>query len=108
VLLNLLGNAVKFTPTCGVTLTVTGSGDSIVLMVEDTGPGIRSADRERVFEAFTQLDETATREQGGTGLGLAISKRLVSLLEGTIRVAPREGGGSSFVVTLPYRRGPTT
>ncbi len=59
-------------------------------------------------DAFTQLDETATREQGGTGLGLAITKRLVALLDGTIRVDDRNGSGSSFVVTLPSRRGATT
>lgn len=106
VLLNLLGNSVKFTPAGGVTLTVAQSGDSLAFTVDDTGPGIRFADRERIFEAFTQLDATSTREEGGTGLGLAITKRLVLLLDGTIRVDGNEGGGSSFVVTLPARRGP--
>lgn len=107
VLLNLLGNAVKFTPTGGVTLTVAESAESIVFTVEDTGPGIRAADRERIFEAFTQLDETATRSLGGTGLGFAITSRLVALLAGTVRVDAREESGSSFVVTLPARRDPT-
>lgn len=107
VLLNLLGNAVKFTPTGGVTLTVTGLPDSIAFAVDDTGPGIHSDDRERIFDAFTQLDETATRAQGGTGLGLTITKRLVSLLDGTIRVDDSDGSGSSFVVTLPRRRATT-
>ena len=105
ILLNLLGNAVKFTPAGGVALTVRQSGDSLTFTVDDTGPGIGSADHERIFEAFTQLDETATRQQGGTGLGLAITKRLVALLNGAIRVDAREGNGSSFVVTLPSRRG---
>ena len=108
VLLNLLGNAVKFTPAGGITLTVAGLGDSLTFTVNDTGPGIKLGDRERIFEAFTQLDETATREQGGTGLGLAITKRLVGLLEGTIRVEAAEGRGSSFVVTLPTRRLPVS
>jgi signal transduction histidine kinase len=108
VLLNLLGNSVKFTPAGGVTLTVAESGNSLAFTVDDTGPGIRSADRERIFEAFTQLHATATRQQGGTGLGLAITKRLVTLLDGTICVDGREGGGSSFVVALPSRRRLTT
>lgn len=108
VLLNLLGNSVKFTPAGGVALTVAESGDSLAFTVDDTGPGICLADRERIFEAFTQLDSAATREEGGTGLGLAITKRLVSLLDGTIRVDDNEGGGSSFVVTLPSRRVATT
>jgi signal transduction histidine kinase len=105
VLLNLLGNAVKFTPVGAVTLTVVESGDSLAFSVTDTGPGIRSAHYERIFEPFTQLDQTATREHGGTGLGLAITKRLVALLGGTIRVDAKEGSGATFVVTLPYRRG---
>jgi signal transduction histidine kinase len=108
ILLNLLGNAVKFTPAGGVTLTVRQSGDSLAFAVDDTGPGIRSDDRERIFEAFTQLDERSTRAQGGTGLGLAITKRLVALLNGTIRVEASEEKGASFVVTLPSRRTPTT
>jgi len=106
VLLNLLGNAVKFTPLGAVTLTVMELGDSLAFSVTDTGPGIRSDDRERIFEPFTQLDQTSTREHGGTGLGLAITRRLVTLLDGDIRVDAKEGNGSTFVVTLPYRRGP--
>jgi signal transduction histidine kinase len=108
VLLNLIGNAVKFTPAGGVVLTVAQSGDSLVFTVDDTGPGIDLADRERIFDPFTQLDETATREYGGTGLGLAITKRLVTLLDGAIRVEARPEGGSSFSVILPYRRPPIT
>ena len=106
ILLNLLGNAVKFTPTGGVALTVKESGDSVAFIVDDTGPGIPADDRERIFDPFTQLDETSTRKQGGTGLGLAITKRLVGLLDGTIGVDASEGNGSSFVVTLPARDGP--
>ena len=104
VLLNLLGNAVKFTPTGSVTLTVAGARDSLAFTVTDTGPGIDAADRERIFEPFTQLDDRSTREFGGTGLGLAITKRLVGLLDGVISVDAKEGGGSTFVVTLPRER----
>ena len=108
VLLNLLGNAVKFTPAGGVTLTIAESGDSLRFIVDDSGPGILPDDRERIFDPFTQLDETATRVYGGTGLGLAITRRLVALLDGVVSAEAREGGGSSFVVTLPFRRGATT
>jgi signal transduction histidine kinase len=106
-LINLLGNAVKFTAAGSVVLTVIEEGDSIVFTVDDTGPGVLVADRERIFDAFTQLDESATRAHGGTGLGLAITKRLAILLGGSVRVDAREGNGASFVLTLPLRRGAT-
>jgi signal transduction histidine kinase len=104
ILVNLLGNAVKFTRTGAVELSVAEVHDALVFSVADTGPGIRSEDRERIFEPFTQLDEGATREYGGTGLGLAITRRLVELLHGDIRVQARDGGGTIFVVTLPVNR----
>jgi signal transduction histidine kinase len=106
VLINLLGNAVKFTPAGTVDLNVATSHDDLVFTVTDTGPGIPPRDRERIFEPFTQLDEGKTREYGGTGLGLAITKRLVELLHGDIRVHARDGGGSTFIVALPYQRSP--
>lgn len=101
VLLNLLGNAVKFTTVGSVALTVAQVGDAVVLTVSDTGPGINDDDRERIFEPFTQLDSRKAREFGGTGLGLAITQRLVALLDGSIAVAAAQSGGSIFVVTLP-------
>jgi signal transduction histidine kinase len=106
ILLNLLGNAVKFTPAGAVELSVVALHDTLVFTVADTGPGIRPEDRERIFEPFTQLDDGKTREYGGTGLGLAITKRLVELLQGDIRAQARDGGGSAFVVALPYQRAP--
>ena len=102
ILLNLLGNAVKFTRAGAVELSVARAHDDLVFSVTDTGPGIPPEDRERIFEPFTQLDEGKTREYGGTGLGLAITKRLVELLRGDIRAHARDGGGSTFVVALPY------
>jgi signal transduction histidine kinase len=107
ILLNLLGNAVKFTPAGAVELSVEELRDALVFSVTDTGPGIRPEDRERVFEPFTQLDEGKTRAYGGTGLGLAITKRLVELLHGDIHTHARDGGGSIFVVALPYQRATT-
>ena len=106
ILINLLGNAVKFTPAGTVDLNVATSHDALVFTVTDTGPGIPPRDRERIFEPFTQLDEGKTREYGGTGLVLAITKRLVELLHGEIRVHARDGGGSTFIVALPYQRTP--
>jgi signal transduction histidine kinase len=106
ILLNLLGNAVKFTPIGAVELSVEEVRGALVFSVTDTGPGIQPEDRERIFEPFTQLDEGRTREYGGTGLGLAITKRLVELLQGDIRAHARDGGGSTFVVALPYERAP--
>jgi signal transduction histidine kinase len=87
-----------------VELNVVARRDTIEFRVTDTGPGIPRADRERIFEPFTQLDKGKTREYGGTGLGLAITKRLVELLHGHIRARERDGGASTFVVALPYQR----
>ncbi|TIR64569.1 MAG: PAS domain S-box protein, partial [Mesorhizobium sp.] len=105
VLLNLIGNAVKFTDTGGVLLTVarasTESTDRIRFTIADTGPGLREEDMERIFEEFEQSDGTSTRVHGGAGLGLAISKRLVIAMGGTISVSSRLGEGSEFVFDIP-------
>ena len=103
ILLNLLGNAVKFTSSGSVTLTVRASSDTVTFSVADTGPGIRTEDRERIFEPFTQLDASTARAHGGTGLGLAITRRLVGLLDGTISVDSAAGRGTTFTVALPLR-----
>ncbi|TGQ53225.1 PAS domain-containing sensor histidine kinase [Mesorhizobium sp. M1C.F.Ca.ET.193.01.1.1] len=105
VLLNLIGNAVKFTDTGGVLLTVararTEDTDRIRFSIADTGPGLREEDMERIFEEFEQSDGTSTRVHGGAGLGLAISKRLVIAMGGTISVSSRLGEGSEFVFDIP-------
>ncbi|RRI07689.1 PAS domain-containing sensor histidine kinase [Mesorhizobium tamadayense] len=105
VLLNLIGNAVKFTDAGGVLLTVararTESTDRIRFTIADTGPGLREEDMERIFEEFEQSDGTSTRVHGGAGLGLAISKRLVIAMGGTISVSSRLGEGSEFVFDIP-------
>lgn len=104
VLLNLLGNAVKFTARGGVTIDVTAKpdGDRVVLhfVVSDTGIGIPAAALDRVFEPFTQVDASTSRRYGGAGLGLAISKRLVDGMGGRISVHSRPGEGSTFLVEL--------
>ena len=104
VLVNLLGNAVKFTPPGGsVGLEVVGDrSESVVrLTVWDTGIGIPKADMERLYQPFVQLDDGRDRQHGGTGLGLALSRRMVELLGGRIFCGSEEGKGSRFTVVLP-------
>ncbi|PLP56431.1 hybrid sensor histidine kinase/response regulator [Mesorhizobium loti] len=107
VLLNLIGNAVKFTETGGVLVNVTrlhaSGGDRLVFSITDTGPGLSEADMDRIFEDFEQADGTSTRKHGGAGLGLAISKRLAAAMNGTISVSSAPGEGSEFIFELPAR-----
>jgi signal transduction histidine kinase len=103
VLLNLLGNAIKFTDEGEVEIRAGAKDGHFLLTVRDTGPGIADADQERIFGEFQQIDNPNTRKQGGTGLGLAISKRMVEMQGGTISVESRLGQGSTFQVTLPVR-----
>ena len=105
VLLNLLGNAVKFTDAGGVLLTVArignGADGMIRFAIADTGPGLQPEDAQRVFEEFEQADGSSTRAHGGAGLGLAISKRLVGSMGGAISVASQPGKGSEFAFEIP-------
>ena len=103
VLLNLLVNAVKFTRTGGVTLTVAGTGETLSLRVADTGIGIAADDVARIFDRFSQADASTTRRFGGTGLGLAISRRLVELMGGVMRLESIVGQGSTFSFRIPLR-----
>lgn len=105
VLINLVGNAVKFTPNGSVHLTVaskplTFQDAELNLSVKDTGIGIAANKIDHLFEPFIQADQTTTRKFGGTGLGLAVSKKLIHLMDGSIHVESQEGNGSRFWVTL--------
>jgi GAF domain-containing protein/anti-sigma regulatory factor (Ser/Thr protein kinase) len=103
VLLNLVGNAVKFTDEGEVAIGAMAENGHFVLTVRDTGPGIAPADQDRIFGEFQQIDNSNTRKKGGTGLGLAISKRMVEMQGGTISVESEVGQGSTFRVVLPVR-----
>jgi two-component system sensor histidine kinase/response regulator len=108
ILLNLAANAVKFTPHGSVTIRavpVPDQPDQIAFEVRDTGIGIPVSEQARLFEPFSQLDETITRKFGGTGLGLAIVADLVELQGGRIDLESEEGVGTTFRVTLPLAAG---
>jgi len=106
VLLNLAGNAVKFTASGAVRIEVSRSNESQVkISVIDSGIGIAAEQLDRLFRRFTQADSSTTRRYGGTGLGLAISKTLVELMGGTIGALSHPGTGSTFWVTLPLAAG---
>jgi PAS domain S-box-containing protein len=105
VLLNLIGNAIKFTDVGGVLVTIAtvqgDAGTNIRFTVSDTGPGLSEGDRERIFEEFEQADGTSTRVHGGAGLGLAISRRLAAAMGGTLTVSSKPGEGSAFSLEIP-------
>jgi len=103
VLLNLLGNAIKFTDAGEVRVEVTVSNETFLVSVFDTGPGLSEADQRMIFEEFQQADGSSTRKKGGTGLGLAIAKRIVEMHGGRIWVESTLGKGSTFYFTLPVR-----
>jgi polar amino acid transport system substrate-binding protein len=103
VLLNLVGNAIKFTEAGEVRVEVSASDGTFLVAVSDTGPGISEADRQRIFEEFHQVDGSSTREKGGTGLGLSIVKRIIEMHGGRIWVESSPGKGSTFWFKLPIR-----
>jgi signal transduction histidine kinase/CheY-like chemotaxis protein len=101
VLVNLMGNAAKFTERGYVRLSAERNDGRLVLTVEDTGPGIPLEAQNRLFQPFTQADNSIARRHGGTGLGLSISRRLVDLMGGFIQLDSRPGKGTKFIVGLP-------
>lgn len=108
ILINLLGNAIKFTEKGGVQLSVNSvkrQADEIELQfkVQDTGVGIAADKKQKIFNRFQQAEAQTTRRFGGTGLGLSIVKQLVAIQNGTIELNSEEGKGSEFVVKLPFK-----
>jgi signal transduction histidine kinase len=105
ILINLAGNAVKFTSEGGVRIGIREQDQEVLLTVSDTGPGIAQHDQARLFQPFEQLQTGFTRSHGGTGLGLYLSGQLAELLDGRIEVESAVGKGSVFALVLP-RSGP--
>lgn len=104
VLLNLLTNAIKFTPAGGsVWVRVRTVGSDVEIAVRDTGVGVAEADRERIFESFQQGERVMSAHEG-TGLGLTLSRRIVELHGGRIWLSSQDGGGSTFAFTIPAHR----
>ena len=103
VLINLVGNAIKFTDAGEVVIKATATDGLFHLSVRDTGPGISAADQAKLFQEFQQADNAITRKKGGTGLGLAISKRIVEMHGGKIWLESQVGQGSTFSFTVPVR-----
>jgi signal transduction histidine kinase len=101
VLINLVGNAIKFTDAGEVAIKAEANNGSFHVAVRDTGPGISAADQAKLFQEFQQADNAITRKKGGTGLGLAISKRIIEMHGGKIWVDSHPGQGSTFAFTLP-------
>ena len=101
ILVNLLSNAVKFTNAGRVRLLVQHDGATVRYIVSDTGIGIAPEHRDRIFEAFWQVEQPSTRRVGGTGLGLSVTRRLARLLGGDVAMTSAVGEGSVFTVTLP-------
>ncbi|EQA37241.1 PAS domain S-box protein [Leptospira inadai serovar Lyme str. 10] len=110
ILINLIGNAIKFTDKGKVTLRIEKSGNELHFSVIDTGIGIRADRLDKIFEPFTQADVSTTRRFGGTGLGTTICKQLTELMGGKIWAESRLGEGSTFHVLIPLRKidGPKT
>jgi PAS domain S-box-containing protein len=105
IVLNLLSNALKFTPAGSVTMTASydGRAKQVAIAVRDTGVGIPPEDQAKVFEDFRQLDSSPARGYGGTGLGLSICRRLANILGGTIELESTAGNGSTFTLRLPAK-----
>jgi CheY-like chemotaxis protein len=104
ILYSLADNAVKFTETGGVTLSVGSEGGELVFRVADSGIGIEGEDLAHLFEGFYQADSTRTRRYGGAGLGLAICHEMTHLMGGAIEAVSEPGHGSTFIVRLPLER----
>lgn len=109
IVLNLLGNAIKFTAAGQVTLRLEArANERFGVVVSDTGIGIAIEHQHLVFDEFSQVDSSATRTAGGTGLGLAIARKLARLLGGDITLASVPGQGSTFTLDLPRVAATTT
>ena len=105
IILNLVSNAIKFTPNNGmISLNVDYIEESLVIIVKDTGIGMSPKVQDKIFKPFVQADGSTTRKYGGTGLGLSITQNLIEMMDGKLEVQSKEGEGSSFTVTIPVEK----
>jgi signal transduction histidine kinase len=104
IMINLVENASKYAAGSAVEIHGFDKGQKGVIAVIDHGPGVPDHEKERVFERFTQIDQSDTRSKGGTGLGLSIVRSLAEVMHGSVKVEDTEGGGATFVVQLPKAR----
>ena len=105
ILINLVNNAVKFTSSGEITISMQYIDDKMKFIVKDTGIGITDEQQQKLFQAFSQADGSTTRKYGGTGLGLSISKQLVELMDGKIWVESKVGVGSEFIFEILLEKG---
>jgi len=103
VLVNLVGNAIKFTDSGEVAIKASATNGSFTVAVSDSGPGIKREDQARIFDEFQQADSSSTKPKGGSGLGLSIAKRIIEMHKGRIWVESEPGHGSRFFFTLPVK-----
>jgi signal transduction histidine kinase len=101
VILNLVGNAIKFTDQGNVSIEAKRQNQDFIVSISDTGPGLSEEDQKKIFEEFRQADGSSTRKKGGTGLGLSISKKIIEMHKGNIGVESTLGKGSTFWFSLP-------
>ena len=106
IMTNLLSNAMKFTDTGRIMLTISRQDEQMIIQVSDTVIGIPPHAINYIFDEFRQVDGTATRERQGTGLGLAIVRKLCILMGGNVQVTSKVGQGSIFTITLPLCSAP--
>ena len=105
VMMNVVGNAIKYTPDGGSISVDAGiSGKNVWIEVSDNGIGIPRQDRERIFDRFYRVDKARSRESGGTGLGLSIAREIVERHHGSISIRGREGSGTTVRILLPIRQ----
>ena len=108
VLMNLIGNAIKFTDAGEVSIRASTLDEALLVAVRDTGSGISEVDQGRIFDEFQQADSSSIRRKGGTGLGLSIAKRIIEMHGGCIWVESALGEGSTFSFTLPTSKAKKT
>ena len=101
VILNLIGNAIKFTDQGGVKIEAKIVNQDFIVSISDTGPGLSEEDQQKIFEEFRQADGSSTRKKSGTGLGLSISKKIIEMHKGIIGVKSTLGKSSTFWFSLP-------